>query len=106
MRVLLDENLDRRLKRHFDQRFDVSTVVDEGWSGTKNGQLLRLAEQHFDVFISLDRGIEHQQNWPVFDLAFVILRPLTSRLVDILPLMDQVNDQLLALQPGQLVQID
>jgi uncharacterized protein (DUF433 family) len=35
MRVLLDENVDRRLKRHFDAEFEVVTVSERGWSGTK-----------------------------------------------------------------------
>ncbi|MDQ2695700.1 MAG: DUF5615 family PIN-like protein, partial [Pseudomonadota bacterium] len=62
MRVLLDENLDRRLKRAFESDFDVVTVTERGWSGKTNGELLRLAEVEFDVLVTMDRGIEHQQN--------------------------------------------
>lgn len=106
MRVLLDENLDRRLKRYFDEGLDVSTVVDQGWSGAKNGRLLRLAVPEFDVFVTLDRGIAHQQNWAALDIAIVILRAPTSRLADIVPLMPQVNRLLPTLQPGQLIRVD
>lgn len=37
MRVLLDENLDRRLKESFDEELEVLTVIERGWSGKKNG---------------------------------------------------------------------
>ena len=43
MRVLLDENIDKALKDLFDDEFEVVTVTEHGWQGTKNGELLRLA---------------------------------------------------------------
>ena len=42
MRILLDESLPRRLRGVFAGH-DVVTVVEAGWSGVKNGELLRLA---------------------------------------------------------------
>ncbi len=59
MRVLLDENLDRRLKKAFETQIEVLTVIERGWSGKKNGELLCLAEQEFDVFVTMDRNLEH-----------------------------------------------
>ena len=56
MRILLDESLPRRLARHFPADFIVTTVQQQGWSGKKNGELMRLAETDFDVFITMDRG--------------------------------------------------
>ncbi len=49
MRVLLDENVDRRLKRIFAEDHYVLTVVERGWSGKENGELLELAQEEFDV---------------------------------------------------------
>jgi len=59
MRILLDENIDRRLKRLFDSQFDVVTVSEYGWSGTKNGELLQLAEKEFDALVTMDRNIQY-----------------------------------------------
>ena len=56
MRILLDESLPRRLARHFPADFIVTTVQQQGWSGKKNGELMRLAEADFNVFITMDRG--------------------------------------------------
>jgi predicted nuclease of predicted toxin-antitoxin system len=105
MRVLLDEQLDRRLKHAFDAAFDVWTVADCGWKGKKNGELLRAAQQDFDVLITMDKGIEHQQKWSTMDLGFVIVLAKTNRYVDILPLMPQLNAVLHHIQAGQLVHV-
>jgi predicted nuclease of predicted toxin-antitoxin system len=42
MRILLDENLDWRLRRHLPGH-EVDTVAYIGWSGMTNGVLLRQA---------------------------------------------------------------
>ncbi|MEM7734244.1 MAG: DUF5615 family PIN-like protein [Deinococcota bacterium] len=62
MRVLLDENISHALKDKFDSDFDVMTVADRGWQGTTNGALLKLAADEFDVFVTMDKSLQHQQN--------------------------------------------
>lgn len=52
MRVLLDEQLDHRLRYDFAPQFDVMTVEGRGWKGEKNGALLKMAAAEFDVFIT------------------------------------------------------
>ena len=59
MRVLLDENLPRSLKRCFSSVFEVTTVPERGWSGMKNGALLKAAAEEFDFFVSMDAGIAY-----------------------------------------------
>ena len=39
-----------------------TSVQAAGWSGIKNGELLRLAEADFDLFITSDQNIRYQQN--------------------------------------------
>jgi predicted nuclease of predicted toxin-antitoxin system len=55
MRVLLDENIDRRLKQAFDSDFEIVTVTEQGWSGMKNSELLRAAEAEFDALVKWTR---------------------------------------------------
>ena len=62
MRVLLDENLDWRLVRYFDADFQVTTVARQGWKGKRNSELLAQAAEAFDALVTMDKGIEHQQN--------------------------------------------
>lgn len=105
MRVLLDENIDRRLKPSFDRRFTVATVVEHGWSGKKNGELLRAAEAEFDVLVTMDRSIEHQQNVSEFNLGILVVRAPSNRREDVAPLMPRINDALAQIRPGELVHI-
>ena len=73
-RVLLDENLDWRIKRWLDPSFEVTTVREQNLTGFKNGALLRVTEKHFDVFVTLDRKIEYQQNISGLDIAIILIR--------------------------------
>ena len=57
MRVLLDENVDRKLKLSFGPDHEVVTVREHGWSGKKNGDLLSSAEAEFDVLFTLDTNM-------------------------------------------------
>jgi predicted nuclease of predicted toxin-antitoxin system len=59
--VLLDEDLPIRLRLHFPQTTKVETVKYRGWKGYKNGELLRAAEDHFDVFVTMDDHLPDQQ---------------------------------------------
>lgn len=60
MRVLLDENVDRRLRPLFDSTFEVIMVIEYGWGGLTNGALLNAAQHEFDVLVTMDRNIPHQ----------------------------------------------
>jgi hypothetical protein len=59
---LLDENLDRRLKRFFGEEHEVVTVRECSWGGKENGELDELSQRGFDALITMDQGIPHQQN--------------------------------------------
>lgn len=101
MRVLLDECLPKKLKAHIVADL-VQTVPEAGWAGTQNGELLRLAEQEFDVLVTNDQNIEHQQEISRFDLAFVVLVASTNDIVDLLPLMSDLNRILLTIEAGTI----
>ena len=104
MKVLLDECLPRKLKQEVDAEF-VTTVPEAGWASIQNGDLLRLAEQEFDVFLTNDQNLEHQQNLKSFDLAIVVLVAPTNDIDDLSPLMPAANEVLNALRPGDIIYI-
>lgn len=101
MRVLLDENLDWRLRREFNAEHDVVTVPYRGWGGMKNGELLRAAAAEFDVLVTLDVGLEHQQNLPSFDLAVIVIRVASADMADVQLALPAVNALLPSVQSGQ-----
>lgn len=105
MRVLLDEQLHHRHRFDFSSWIEVTTVEFHGWKGTKNGALLRLAEQQFDAFVTMDRGIEFQQNLYASRLILIVIHAKTNRYADVKPLIPLVEAALSAAQPGQLIRV-
>jgi predicted nuclease of predicted toxin-antitoxin system len=100
MRLLLDESVPRRLVRHFPAH-EVKTVVEMGWGGVKNGALLKLAGREFDVFITVDKNLQYQQNLATLPIAVVILSAPTNDLDHLLPLVPKIEEALSRLQePG------
>ena len=104
MHVLIDECLPKKLKYELGGH-TVFTVQEKGWSGVKNGELLRMAESEFDVWVTADKNIEYQQNLDRFDIAVVVLVASRNRLDVLLPLMPQLHEVLPVIQPRQIVYI-
>ena len=100
MNILLDENLDWRLSRELPGH-RVASVPLIGWAGVKNGELLRRAEAQYEVLVTMDRGIYHQQNLMGMQLIIVALRAHTNRLADTRPLMSALLELLLTARPGE-----
>ncbi len=100
MRILLDENLDWRLKRHLPGH-EVESVPLLGWSGIQNGDLLRkAAENGFDALITMDSNMSYQQNLPVQSISLIVLRAPSNRIADTGPLMSAVLQALPNLPKG------
>ena len=97
MKILLDECIDRRLAQEIAGH-EIVTVPQAGWAGIKNGDLLRLAQAQFDVFVTVDRNLSFQQQLPNFGIAVIILHAPTNRLKDLRPLVPQLL-QVLPLVP-------
>ena len=105
MRVLLDEHLPHRLRRLFEPEVEVLTVAQLGWKGTRNGALIRAAETDFEVLVTMDQGIPHQQNLDGVKCGIVLLEARSNRYEDLAPPMDSVNDVLKRIQPGEIVRV-
>ncbi|HEY7395435.1 MAG TPA: DUF5615 family PIN-like protein [Gemmatimonadaceae bacterium] len=105
MRILLDECLPRRLRSALAGH-EVATVQEQGWAGVQNGELLRRAASHdFAAFLTVDRGIQYQQNLGSVGIAVVALHARSNDIVDPLPLMPEVEEVLPTLVPGQFVRV-
>ena len=73
MRLLLDENLPKRLKHDF-QEHEIYTVRDKGWNGIKNGELLKLLiENNFNALLTFDKNLQHQQNFTKYTMTVFVL---------------------------------
>ncbi|MEI6084916.1 MAG: DUF5615 family PIN-like protein [Verrucomicrobiota bacterium] len=104
MRLLLDENLDWRLRRDLPGHI-VESVPLIGWAGLKNGALLARANERFDVLITMDASLPKQQNLTKLSLAVIGLKSRSNRLADTRPLMPQVLAALPKVRPGKIIVI-
>jgi hypothetical protein len=82
MRILLDECVPWPVQKLLVGH-DCVTVQERGWGGIKNGELLRLAEPEFDLFITTDQNIRYQQNLagrrlPILELSTNNIRRLRA----------------------------
>ena len=104
MRVLLDECIPRPLRRAFPAH-DVRTIRDMGWAGKKNGELLALmAADGFEVLLTVDRSIRHQQDLSAAGVAVVVMVAASNRLPGRLPVVPAVEAALAFVQPGNAVE--
>jgi predicted nuclease of predicted toxin-antitoxin system len=101
VRVLLDEDLDIRLRHEFSDEHSVETVQFRGWKGLENGELLEAASGEFDVLVTMDDNLPEQQNLAIYDLAVVILRAESKDLDDLARLIPEVERLLPSLETGR-----
>jgi hypothetical protein len=104
VRVLLDECVDWRLSRAISGH-EVKTVAQMGWTGTKNGELLKRASAEFDVFVTIDQNLSFQQNARSSEIAVIVLHAKTSRLADMLNLVTALVAAIESAKPGTLRKI-
>jgi hypothetical protein len=100
VRILLDEYVDWRLGRDIAGH-EVKTARQLGWSTIKNGDLLRLAEKEFDVFVIVDRNLSFQQNLPVFKIAVIVMQAQSNRLTDLRALVPELLAAIPAAKRGE-----
>ncbi|MCU0382772.1 MAG: DUF5615 family PIN-like protein, partial [Cyclobacteriaceae bacterium] len=73
MKLLLDENLPKRLKQEFKEH-EIYTVADKGWAGISNGKLLSLMVEHkFDALLTFDKNLQYQHNFSKYSVAVIVL---------------------------------
>ncbi len=105
MRILLDECVNERLRKHLSD-YDVQSARYAGFSGLKNGELLDAAESaSFDVLLTVDQGFGHQQNLAGRNIAVIIFRTKSIALEELLPHIPACLGVLETIQPGQTVEI-
>jgi hypothetical protein len=104
MRVLIDEHLPIALSRELHGHA-VDTVAGRGWAGIKNGELLSRMRGHYDVLITMDRGIEFQQPISTLPFGIVIVRAASNRMQHLTPLVSVILAAITGAKPGQVERV-
>ena len=104
MKVLLDECLPKRFSKELTGH-ETITAPMMGWAGVKNGELLELIAAHFDVFVTIDGGLEYQQRLKNVPFGIIVLHAPTNKIEDLRPLAPEILRVLAKIQPGELAHV-
>jgi len=103
MRILLDECVPKRLKRHL-KGHNALTVAELGWAGKKNGELIRLMLKHnLQAFLTIDQNLSYQQNLREAGVIVVVMSAGENRMDDLRPLIPRVLAALDKASPDSLI---
>ena len=100
--VLFDENMPRKLRRDLPE-FVIRTAQQEGYSGFKNGELLRRAMSGFDVLVTIDQRMRYQQDIPKFNIGVVAIEVPDTRLIFLRALVPEIRDAIDRVKPGEII---
>jgi hypothetical protein len=84
----------------------VKTVFEAGWRSSKDGPLLALAQDQFNVFITIDQNLEHQQNLSKMTIGFVIARVRSNEITYYEPLFERLKEAAETVRAGQIIYVD
>ena len=104
MRILPDENFPADFSTLLVGH-DTSNVHSHGWAGIKNGELLRRAHGVCEVFVTLDRNLEFQQNIKILSFGIVVVRSRSNRIVDLAPHIPDILQAASQVGPGRIVTV-
>lgn len=105
-KLLLDENLPRKLKYRFGEGYEVITVPEAGWSSKKNGELLAaMAENQFQYLITADQNLRFQQNLNKYDIKIVILIAENNRYETLLPYVEEIKTKIETAKDDNIIEL-
>ena len=107
-RILLDECLPIKLKYRFQEistDFQVSTVSSLRWTGIKNGRLLSLAQQQFDIFVTIDQNLLYQQELSNYSIAVIALKARSNRYQDLLKFVEPASEKIKSAESGKFYEV-
>lgn len=98
MNILLDECVPWPLHKLLIGH-NCTTAQRRGWHSAKNGELLKLAEAEFDLFITSDQNIRYQQNLAGRRIA--ILELSTNKIRRLQAVAALLQSTIASMKPGE-----
>ncbi|HVF56071.1 MAG TPA: hypothetical protein VM934_07965 [Pyrinomonadaceae bacterium] len=102
MNILLDECTPRVVKRLLPER-NISTAQEMGLAGLKNGDLLKAVEGRFEVFVTTDKNLRHQQN--LIGRKFAVLLLPSNQVPVVKALIPAIEAALEIISEGDFIEI-
>lgn len=102
MRILFDQGTPVPLRQHLPGH-RVETAFELGWSRLTNGELLATAEGRFDILVTTDRNLRHQQSLAGRKLAVLVLP--TASWPRLLKQVESIASAVSAMKPGEYLEL-
>ena len=103
MKLLFDNCTPAPLRRHLGDH-EIHTAYQLGWAELRNGLLLDRAEQSgYEVMITTDQSIRHQQNLSKRHIGIIVL--MDSRWPYVRLRTDAIRAAIAAVKPGEALEI-
>jgi hypothetical protein len=102
MRVVIDASIDPRLVEAFAGH-DVQTLFDLGLQHLKDNVLVKQLE--CDVFVTADRGFEHEHNLTSFSFGIVVVPVARNKIAFYRPLFPQLLNAVATVRAGNVVHV-
>jgi len=100
--ILLDEGVPRVIQRRLPD-LPIYTVDEMSWRGIRNGQLLDLMAERFDILVTTDKNLRHQQNLVKRQISAVILP--TNQIPLVIELLPQIEAAFTTIESGSFIEI-
>ena len=102
MKIIIDECVPHIVKKRLPER-EIKTVQEMNWAGVKNGELLKLVEAQFNVFITSDKNLRYQQNLKNRSLAILLLP--SNQVPVIENMLARIDEELERIKSGDFVEL-
>ena len=104
MRILLDECVNPRVREAFPEH-EVHTVRERGWGGLTNGELIDLAQQNFDICVTVDQNLKYQQSLARLTLGLVVVAVPDNNIKYFRPIFPDLLKAVESVGPGQVIHV-
>jgi hypothetical protein len=102
VKIIIDECVPHIVKKRLPQR-EIKTVQEMGWAGVKNGELLKLVEAEFEIFITSDKNLRYQQNLQNRKIAILLLP--SNQIPVVKNLLPQIDEELERIKSSDFVEL-
>jgi len=107
-RILIDECINPRLAPRLRASLPdhaIETVRDSGWAGQPDHLLVRKIQGRFDVFLTIDKGFEHEHNLDNLTFGVVVLETANNQMPSYDRLWEDLIRQIQTISPGRTVRV-
>ena len=105
MHLVLDECVNPRVRWLLGADHTVHTVFELGWGGLPDHVLVEHLQGRCDVFLTIDRGFEHQHNVPLLSFGIVIVHVVRNRPSYYQAIQDEISRAVFAVKPGRVLHV-